>query len=230
MSLPDVKVTAVTTRTRPARARSAKSLAAEAAFRDRLAELGATPLYEKYLGKDHPHHVRCAAGHDCAPRPGSIRNGRQGICLTCAGHDPVVAEVAFRARLTELGATMLGDYVNGRTRIPARCAKGHDCKPLPNSVLRGGGICSTCAGKNPAVAEAAFRARMAELGATILGEYVNTTTRVRARCAAGHDCQPLPNSVQQGHGICLTCVGLESGGRGSELPDTDGRAGRDRAG
>src|SRR5437867_2051498 len=87
-------------------ARSARSLAAEAKFRARLAELGATLLEPRWLGANTPHRVRCAAGHECSPRPGSVRCGRGG-CRVCAGNDPATAEVAFRARLAELGATLL---------------------------------------------------------------------------------------------------------------------------
>jgi hypothetical protein len=57
---------------------------AEAAFRARLAELGATLLELSWLGANTPHRVRCAAGHDCTPRPGNIRAG-DGLCRACAG-------------------------------------------------------------------------------------------------------------------------------------------------
>ena len=83
-----------------------KSSRAEAAFRIRLAELGAE-LLEPYHGAHEPHLVRCAAGHECHPRPSSVTSGRQGICRTCAGNDPAVTEAAFRARLAEAGATLL---------------------------------------------------------------------------------------------------------------------------
>ncbi|WP_331746823.1 hypothetical protein [Streptomyces sp. NBC_00842] len=57
---------------------------AEAAFRARLAELGATLLEPTWLGANTTHRVRCAAGHDCTPRPGNIRSG-DGLCRACAG-------------------------------------------------------------------------------------------------------------------------------------------------
>ena len=60
------------------------SAAAEANFRARLAELGATLLETKWLGTGTPHHVRCSQGHDCYPRPNSVQQ-RGGICKYCAG-------------------------------------------------------------------------------------------------------------------------------------------------
>ena len=48
---------------------------AEPAFLSRLAELGATPLYEKWLGVRRKHHVLCADGHDCYPEAQNVLNG-----------------------------------------------------------------------------------------------------------------------------------------------------------
>ncbi|MEV5526356.1 hypothetical protein [Streptomyces prunicolor] len=67
---------------RPSSRRSPREL--EAAFRARLVELGATLLEPVWLGANVPHLVRCAAGHECRPRPGNVRDG-DGICRACAG-------------------------------------------------------------------------------------------------------------------------------------------------
>ncbi|MEW2066673.1 hypothetical protein [Streptomyces sp. NPDC007346] len=190
--------------------RRPSSLLAEAAFRARLAELGATLLEPAWLGNGQPHRVRCAAGHDCTPRPNSVQKGR-GVCRTCAGSDPATAEAAFRARLAELGATLLEPaWLGNGQPHRVRCAAGHDCTPQPRSVQGGRGVCRTCARRDPASAEAAFRARLAELGATLLEPaWLGATRGHRVRCAAGHDCTPRPNGVQQGEGICRTCVGMD---------------------
>lgn len=188
----------------------ARSLAAEVAFRKRLEELGAELLEPQWLGSSKRHHVRCRSGHDCHPMPSNLLSG-QGPCRTCAGQDPAVAAAAFRARLDAMGATLLDTEWRGSQRkYWARCNAGHDCYPMPNSVQQGRGICRTCAGNDPAAAEAGFRARLAELGATLLEPtWLGVGRPHRARCAAGHECSPRPNDVQQGHGICLTCAGKD---------------------
>jgi hypothetical protein len=58
----------------------------EAAFRARLAKLGAELLEPQYLGVKTPHRVRCAAGHVTTPTPDNVVNGRRGICRICTGH------------------------------------------------------------------------------------------------------------------------------------------------
>src|SRR6266568_8558900 len=86
--------------------RNARSLAAEAAFRERLEELGASLLEPEWLGSKAKHRAICASGHECTPTPHYVRGG-DGICRACGGNDPAYAEVQFRARLLELGAELL---------------------------------------------------------------------------------------------------------------------------
>jgi hypothetical protein len=178
----------------------------ETKFRARLAELGGELLEPSWLGTHVRHRVRCAAGHETTPLPGNVIAGH-GICATCARNDPIASEAAFRARLAELGATLLEPYQGNKHPYRVRCAAGHQCSPRPNDVMKGTGICRTCAGNDPAVAEAAFRARLAELGATLLEPYRGSRTPHRVRCAAGHECWPWPRGVRSGQGICLTCAG-----------------------
>jgi len=188
--------------------RSVRSLAAEAAFRARLAELGATLLEPEWLGTLKPHRVRCATGHECTPRPNHVIEGI-GICRSCARNDPAFAEAAFRARLAELGVTLLEPEWLG-ANVPHRilCAAGHECAPRPHGIARGKSPCRTCASRDSKAAEAAFRARLAELGATLLEpEWLGVNHPHRVLCAAGHECGPHPASVAAGRGICRICAG-----------------------
>jgi hypothetical protein len=102
---------------------------------------------------------------------------------------------------------MLGPYVNNQTPVLVRCAKGHVGSPRPSNVLSGRGACATCSGRDRAAAEAKFRARLATLGATMLGPYVNSKIPVLVRCAAGHETRPMPGDVNCGQGVCGTCAG-----------------------
>ena len=55
---------------------------AEVAFRSRIAEMGAVIVEPEWRGSSQPHHVICAQGHDCHPRPNDIQGG-SGICRAC---------------------------------------------------------------------------------------------------------------------------------------------------
>lgn len=93
-----------------------------------------------------PHRIRCQAGHLSSPRPGDVHRG-VGVCRACAGNDPVTAEIAFRVRIADLGGTVLEPtWLGSMKPHRVRCEAGHDCKPVPNSVQQGQGICRRCAG------------------------------------------------------------------------------------
>jgi len=114
-------------------------------FRARVAELGGVVLEETWLGNNTYHRVRCAAGHECSPRPTSVRGGG-GLCRTCVGQDPRAAEATFRARVAELGGVVLeAKWLGSLTPHRVRCAAGHEGRPQPNHVMEGTGICRVCA-------------------------------------------------------------------------------------
>ena len=190
---------------------SATSLAVAERFRATLAELGAELIEPAWLGSKASHRARCAAGHECTPRPDYVLRGG-GICRTCSGLTPAVAEAAFRARLAELGAELIeGAWLGSGVPHRIRCAAGHDCVKRPADLQKGQGVCRACSRKDPAVAEAAFRARLAELGAVLLERsYRGANTPHRVICAAGHECSPRPSNLLKGQGICKACAGLDS--------------------
>lgn len=178
----------------------------EILFRARLAELGATLLELEYLGSDTPHRVRCAAGHISRPTPHNAV--RQGICSICAGNSSV--ELVFRVRLTELDVTLLEpEYLGAHESHRVRCSAGHEFTTRPSHVVHGHIPCAICAARARISTEAAFIARLTELGATLLEpEYHGCMKPHRVRCAAGHISMPWPNSVLKGQGICVACKGI----------------------
>lgn len=192
----------------PTRKRRSDSIAAEALFRARVAELGGEVLETEWLGAGTPHRVVCRFQHSCSPRPSDVARG-WGICRLCAGRDPASGEATFRACVKELGGRVVGKYVNTLTPVNCVCALGHACRVWPGGVSNGQGMCRTCGGNDPEAAERAFRVRVEELGGRIAGQYVNNSTRVDVICANGHRCRPLPNSVQQGQGLCRACGGKD---------------------
>jgi hypothetical protein len=91
---------------------------AERHFLDRLKALGATPLYEKWMGNQRPHPVRCAAGHECRPRPTGVQQG-QGICVICSpvGFNQSLPGLVYLITNQRLGAYKLGIGAAGGARV-----------------------------------------------------------------------------------------------------------------
>lgn len=151
----------------------------------------------------------CKAGHACTPAPSSVIAG-QGVCKTCAGVDPAASRERFLRLVLEQGATLApgSDYTGKDVAVRLVCRNGHMCTPMPSSIFQGRGVCRTCAGFDPVAAEVKFRALMVSYGATIeTGEvYKGSTESVRAVCANGHSCNPVPAEVIRGRGFCRACV------------------------
>jgi hypothetical protein len=188
-----------------ARKRSARSLQAEAAFRARVEELGGEALYEIWRGANKGHRIRCAKGHESAPHPSGVQQGG-GICGTCAGKNPEASLEALRARLTDLGATLVESEWRGAiVRHEALCSAGHTCYPIPH-MLRKNRVCTKCLTPASIAAQGKFQKRVTELGGEILDEEWQGNRQTYAvRCSAGHVTRIWPIGLHQGRGICSMC-------------------------
>ncbi|MGO8959107.1 MAG: hypothetical protein ACLQFR_17330 [Streptosporangiaceae bacterium] len=188
--------------------RRESSVRAEAEFRACVADLGGT-ITGAYARTKCPVTVRCPAGHLNEVWPMAVLRGN-GICLTCVyGGWKVAPEAAFRQRVEALGGAVVGEYATSLKPVLVTCSAAHENGVRPADVRKGRGICWTCADRDPAKAEAAFLTRMALMGATALGPYVNAHTGVPALCAAGHSVFARPHDVRKGLGICRVCAGQD---------------------
>lgn len=125
--------------------------------------------------------------------------------------DSIRLEAEFRARLAELGATLLEpEYLGSDKPHRVLCREQHEGTPRPTDVARGKGVCRTCVRRAPAAAEAAFRARVEELGGVVLEPVWRGVDKPhRVRCAEGHENTPRPSNVRKFGNICRTCAGLD---------------------
>lgn len=187
---------------------SPASIAAGEKFRKRVEELGGEVLDKGWQGSRQKYSVRCLAGHVTRIWPIGLHQGR-GICRVCSGFDPEGKWARFKAHVEQVGGIVLEEAWKGKDEPHAcLCPKGHQCAPRPGQVSRGIGLCRTCAGNDPLVAEAAFRARVKELGGEVLEPaWLGNDKPHRVRCRDGHESTPAPQSVQQGNGICRVCAG-----------------------
>lgn len=186
--------------------RPARSIQAEADFRARVEELGGEALYETWRGANKGHRVRCAEGHENTPTPSYVQRGG-GICRTCAGRDPRAAEAAFRARLAEVGATLIEPEWRGAiARHEAKCAAGHTCYPIPH-MLRQNRVCTKCPIPASVAAREKFWKRVEELGGEVLDtEWRGNRQAYAVRCSAGHVVRTWPIGLDRGRGICGSCT------------------------
>jgi hypothetical protein len=155
---------------------------------------------------------RCKNGHEWQAVPGSIVGARYrkgSWCPICAGKLPKnLALEALKIVAAEHGGKLLSDrYINARTRLRWECAKGHQWEAVPDAVKRGG-WCPVCAGSFPLNIELMRKAAEAFGGHCITQEYVNVDTKLRWRCADGHEWDAKPYHVLAGHWCPLCASGI----------------------
>ena len=104
------------------------------------------------------------------------------------------------------GACLSTAYFDNHTKLRWRCVDGHEWE-APSSGVKKGGWCPTCA-------RAALKLTLGEMQAIAKGRggvclsktYVSTHTKLRWRCAEGHEWEAKPSSVKSGN-WCPACVG-----------------------
>jgi hypothetical protein len=187
---------------------SPASVAAWGKFQKRVEGLGGEVLDAEWRGSRQTYAVRCSAGHETRIWPIGLHQGR-GICNVCSGQSPSAAWEDFKSLVAGLGGTVVESSWKGKDEPHAcLCPEGHECRPRPGHLRKGIGMCRTCAGVEPRVAEAAFRARVEQLGGEVLEPtWLGNGKPHRIRCSQGHECTPAPSSVRHGNGICRICAG-----------------------
>jgi hypothetical protein len=177
-------------------------------FKTNVKKQGGAVVEPRWLGKDKRHRATCAKGHDCAPRPGYVRDGG-GICRVCSRNDPATAYTEFLANVARTGGRVVEPEWLGKA-APHRvlCLNGHEYTPTPNNMRVGTGFCRVCVGTDPETAWRNFRGRVEELGGEVLElAWLGVNEPHLVICREGHQVRPRPTTVQQGQGICRWCMG-----------------------
>ena len=121
---------------------------------------------------------------------------------------------ALRTLASARGGTLLSDhYIDGTTKLRWRCAEGHEWQAIPNSIKRGT-WCPTCGDKRAAMKRAAMKRAhtiehmrlLAEAkgGVCLSEDYANVKSRLRWRCARGHEWETQASIIIGGH-WCPKC-------------------------
>lgn len=129
-------------------------------------------------------------------------------CRKCLGTCPEDTENKFVQKIKELGGIVIGKYISSEKRVHCCCKDKHDCYPTPSSVNKGTRICPTCDPNSSISAEARFIAKVAKFGGTILGKYIDASTKVPCICRKKHYCSITPNNLSRKKDLCVICAGL----------------------
>ncbi len=121
----------------------------------------------------------------------------------------------LRGIATSRGGSLLSDYyINNNTKLRWRCAEGHEWEAVPSSIKQGS-WCSICGDKRAAQKRANtiedMKALAVAKGGVCLSEsYTNVKSRLRWRCAIGHEWETQASVIIGGH-WCPKCEKLRLG-------------------
>ena len=157
---------------------------------------------------------RCKEGHKWITTPDNVLNG--SICLTCANiqsslrqrkpHDQFVQEI----HNIHPDITVVGKYVNSKTKIEFMCSKGHVWLATPSTILKG---CSCPKCKGEKISQHKFKTHeqfLCDLQSvnpdiTILSKYQSAREKVDCMCnKCNHRWWATPNNLLHGFG-CPKC-------------------------
>jgi hypothetical protein len=110
------------------------------------ASLGYICLSRTYVNNKTHLKFRCSAGHLLSVAPVAIFRGTG--CPHCSHRAPLTLSEIKELAIAKRGQCLSTEYVNNRTKLTFRCAKGHTWSAQPMHI-KNGTWCPTCAFASP---------------------------------------------------------------------------------
>jgi very-short-patch-repair endonuclease len=161
-----------------------------------------------YINRYTKVPVLCPKNHIFQALPSSITRGQW--CIKCANLCPEQAQLRFITNVTDQCGTVLGKYVTGHTKVSIRCQWDHIFEMTPGHISEGK-WCPMCWNKCPIQARTKFEDIVNKRKGTILGTYINTSTKILVRCEHNHEFEIKPNNATNGK-WCRKCGFKQSKG------------------
>ncbi len=160
-------------------------------------------LLEEYKGSHIKVKIRCNNGHEySSATPNEFKKGRR--CPECPSNYSIQAKKDFLELLASIGYELLEEYKNTSTKVKLKCNKGHEYKVTPNEFKKGS-RCPECPRNYSIQAKKDFIELLAKEKYELIGEYKNTSTKVKLKCNYGHEySSATPNKFKSGQ-RCPIC-------------------------
>lgn len=142
----------------------------------------------------------CEYGHQWEMRPNDVKNGQW--CPTCNGSHKLTIEEMDQIARERNGLCLSIAYINNRTKLRWRCAKGHEWDAAPDMVKQGT-WCAICVkkenGKKRRHKIEDMHSIAKERGGRCLSkEYINNSTHLLWECTSGHTWKANANNIKSG--------------------------------
>ena len=119
-------------------------------------------------------------------------------------HNKLTKEIV-NERLEGRGLSLVGDYINTKTKTTFECDEGHQWEAEPNNILNHGSGCPHCSGMFPLTKEA-VNERLKDRPLELVGELHGVKRKASFRCWEGHQWYARPDDVLNGGKGCPICA------------------------
>ena len=140
---------------------------------------------------------RCHEGHEWEASANDIRNSGTW-CPYCAGVVKLNLGHMISMAKKYGGECLSTDYINSKTKLRWRCAKGHEWETAPASILKSKRRtwCPYCARKAKLTIEEMQEIAKSRGGDCLSKHYINGSTKLHWRCHLGHECMATPDNIK----------------------------------
>ena len=169
----------------------------------------------RYVNMHTKVECECQCGHRWFPLAMDIARGagcpKCGLISRVAKRTKPHEQFVEEVRNINPDITVVGTYKNSTTKIEFRCKEGHKWITTPNNVLSGS-ICLTCANIQSSLRQRKSQEQFVEEvrnlhpDITVVGEYVNSNTKIEFMCSKGHIWKTAPCNILSGCS-CPICKG-----------------------
>ena len=135
---------------------------------------------------------RCRIGHEFRTSANSVQNG--SWCPRCNKNPTGDIERMRKIARRHGGECLSTEYLHCKSKLSWRCGKGHEWEATPENIVQGTWCERCCRGMpNRRLTIEDMHALAVERGGECLSVvYVNSTTKLRWRCASGHEFELEP--------------------------------------
>jgi len=148
---------------------------------------------------------RCKAGHEWEATANDVKNSGSW-CPTCAGVKKLDIDAMREAARNHGGACLSNKYMNNKTNLRWRCAKGHEWSATPENIRHQKSWCPYCARKAKLTIEEMQHIAKTRGGECLSTKYINGSTKLNWRCRSGHTWMATPDNVKNGKSWCPICA------------------------
>lgn len=167
-------------------------------------------ILSPYINADTPVHLLCPIFHIWKVRPSGFKSSGNR-CAKCFGNSPEQAQLDLISKLNNDGYSLIGPYINARTKVEILCPGGHKTFIWPSHY--GNGMkCANCPEDRVIRAANRFYKKLEDIGYKALDNYVVNDYKINIMCPNEHIWNTRPNDIIWNDYRCPYCPRTESNG------------------